>query len=306
MMAAPEAEIIIDPTLAVMNRLTEVLEHIMHREQRHPPPPAPEERVRLKTPTFDGNEDVELFINQFNDVAQVCRWPPDIQLLQLREALKEGARTCGRGETVDSVFDSLRLRYGLTPREARVKLNTVKKDPKTSLQEHAIQIERLVRAAYGTLPGRDRREMVMDYFCSSLANVGLQRHLLAIELNNLDEAVRAGNEYLQVASLPIPKTGLVRQVTEEDTQINQVENKGVTEKFLKEIIERLERLESTQRSKARVNTNQQRPGSDSNRRYQPDANRVRQCWECGAEDHLRRNCPQLRTNNPTNHRGSQQ
>ena len=72
-------------------------------------------------------------------------------LLHLREVLKDGARACGRGDTVDAIFVALRIKYGLTVREARRRLNK-RKDVRTSLQEHASEVERLASIAYADLP----------------------------------------------------------------------------------------------------------------------------------------------------------
>ena len=38
----------------------------------------------------------------------------------------------------------------------------------------------------------------MDSFASTIGNGYLQRHLLAVPSETLEEAVRAGNEYLQI------------------------------------------------------------------------------------------------------------
>jgi len=36
----------------------------------------PGNMYRLKAPVFTGNEDVEQFIQEFSDVAEVTQWPP--------------------------------------------------------------------------------------------------------------------------------------------------------------------------------------------------------------------------------------
>jgi len=46
----------------------------------------PAHRYRLKAPTFTGNEDVEQFIQEFSDVADVAQWSPKVALMQLRMA----------------------------------------------------------------------------------------------------------------------------------------------------------------------------------------------------------------------------
>ena len=93
---------------------------------------------------------------------------------------------------------ALKSRYGMTAREARAKLAYLHRNPKTSLQEHGSQVERLVGIAHAELPKQYRQEMIIYNFCTSIGNGNLQRHLLAIPTSALKEAICAGNEYLQI------------------------------------------------------------------------------------------------------------
>ena len=154
----------------------------------------------FKPPSFDGEGDVDLFIQHFQEVAEANRWNGMATLLHLREALQGGAREYGRPATTEEVFTALRSRYGLTPKEARSRLNGLKKEPRQSLHDHAIEIEKLVRKAFGELPEEVQTNMMLDAFCGSLGNATLQRHLLAIRPETLNEAVQHGQEYLQVKS----------------------------------------------------------------------------------------------------------
>jgi len=52
-------------------------------------------RDKLTAPTFTGVEDVEQFIEEFHDVADVAQWPPQVALVKLREILTERARPFG-------------------------------------------------------------------------------------------------------------------------------------------------------------------------------------------------------------------
>ena len=94
------------------------------------------------------------------------------------------------------MFNSLRARYGLTPREAGARLAGLRKESRTSLQEHATEVERLVGVAYHGMEQEQRREMTVETFASTLNNPPLQRHLLAVATPTLEAAVRAGGEYI--------------------------------------------------------------------------------------------------------------
>ncbi len=195
-----------------IDRLTEVLERVLAAPQQ----PDRSSRDRFKTPTFDGKGDVVFFIRQFGDVAEANGWEPAAALIHLRAALTESATTSGQAETVEEIFNSLRARYGMTAREAKAKLATLRRDNRTSLQEHADEIKRLMNVAYADFPHPHKEDMSVDLFHTTLGNAYLQRHLLAVQATSLEAAVRAGNEYFQIQ--PSATVGsVVRQVEDEET-----------------------------------------------------------------------------------------
>jgi hypothetical protein len=176
-----------------MGRLAEVIADLMHQR---PAAPAPARR-EFRLPKYDGKSDVELFIAQFLEIGITNGWEDAAGLLHLKEALIDDARDCSRGATIELVFDTLRLRFGVSRREARTKLNSMKKESSVSLQEHSIELQRLVEIAYPDYTGRQKAEMALDSFITTLGNVRLQQHLLAVDPNDIATAVKAGNSYLQ-------------------------------------------------------------------------------------------------------------
>ena len=83
-----------------------------------------------------------------------------------------------------------------------------------------MEVERLVSLAYGDLPEVHRNGMALETFSSTLGNAYLQRHLLAVQAGTLGEAVRAGNEFLQIRASTEHSSSrsstAVRTVDEED------------------------------------------------------------------------------------------
>ena len=136
----------LDP--AIMDRLIEALEGMGQRNDRR--------QRDFDTPVFTGKGDVELFIRQFTDVAEANDWSDMATLLHLRKALEKEARECSRGGDVRDVFTSLRARYGMTAREARAKVAGLRRDSKSTLQEHSAEVEKLVGIAYAEFPGELR------------------------------------------------------------------------------------------------------------------------------------------------------
>lgn len=165
---------------------------------------APNQAVAMKVraPTYDGRSDVENFIQQFEDVRETAQWEDRVALLKIREVLKGGARDCAGEATIEDVYDVLRVRYGMTEREAGMRLGQLKKDYGVSLQEHAQEVRRLVRLAYPNLDGEAQEALSIQRFGQTLGHVGLRQHLLgletAMERVGLNQLVQAGNAYLQV------------------------------------------------------------------------------------------------------------
>lgn len=177
------------PAEARMEQLAEAMQALINR-------PRP-----FKPPTFDGHGDVEFFIQQFLEVSQANRWTPVAALLHLRESLQGETKECGKSADVASVCGSLRARYGMTVREARTLLTNLRKDQRTTLHDHATTVRRLVSVAYADLPQRNQEDMRMDRFLTTLGHAPLQRHMLAVNPLTLDEAVRTGNDFLQIRTL---------------------------------------------------------------------------------------------------------
>jgi len=56
-----------------------------------------EDRYLLKAPNFTGEEEVEQFIQKFQNVMEVTQWPLRVALLKLRMSLMEKAKPYGLG-----------------------------------------------------------------------------------------------------------------------------------------------------------------------------------------------------------------
>ena len=142
-------------------------------------------------------------------------WSEMATLLHICTHLKDDARECGSYATLEEVFEALHAKYRLTVREAWTQLTSLKRDARLSLTDHATEVKRLVEAAYTDLLQTHRQEMILDLFCNSLNQAYLQRHILAIRPQSLAEAVKAGNEYLQI--MPNSSQGVTsRQIDEEE------------------------------------------------------------------------------------------
>ena len=256
-------------------RLAEAIEALVEKQGREPGPVIPV----FKPPQFDGEGDVEYYIQQFTDVARANQWTKPAQLLYIRESLKEGARDCGKAPDVMSVFSNLRARYGLTPREAWARLAGLRKEGRTSLQEHATEVERLVGVAYHGMDPEQRRDMMVETFLSTLNNPPLQWHLLAVGTPTLESAVRAG-EYLQIR--PSTRSPAVRMIEDDEKDTDRVS--PVTSETLMSSMMGV--LQGLMGQLERIATQ-----TESGRAKKESAKANKKCWGCHKEGHLRKDCP---------------
>ena len=231
---------------------------------------------RFKPPQYNGEGDIELFIQHFTEVAMANNWNEMATLLHLREALQDSAKEYSRAATVDAIFATLRSRYGVTQKEARVKLSGLRKDSRRSLHDHALDVEKLVRQAFGDLPEGTQTNMMLETFCGSLGHAALQRHLLAVRPETLAEAVQHGQEFLQVKTdRPSSDTSKVRAMegSESDDEVAEVMEAS-----------RLDTLTQTvkQLADAVLKMQQQNVTKPS---------KEAKCWGCQKNGHIRKNCP---------------
>lgn len=155
-------------------------------------------RSNIKPPTYSGETDIELFILQFEEVAEVNEWTDIETRLHLRSSLTGSATDCGRGQSAAEILHLLRNRFGMTVQQAKDKLLHLQKPGKQNLHQHAIETRKLVDVAFPQLGGVALESMAMDYFINSIGNTSLKRHMLVIRPNTLMEATQAAVDYLSV------------------------------------------------------------------------------------------------------------
>jgi len=155
-----------------------------------------EDRYRLEAPTFTGEEEVEQFIQEFQEVLEIVQWPPRVALLKLRMALRDKAKPYGTGPDIDGIFASLRARFGISAIDARARLQRLRRDPHTTLQEHATTVMKLAQIAFRDLPQVHRERYTFDAFVQSINDLGLHHQLQARGVTTVEGALTVGEAYL--------------------------------------------------------------------------------------------------------------
>ena len=243
-------------------------------------------RQGFKPPSYNGEGDVEIFLRQFEDVANAYRWTDLERTLHIRSQLLGDAQSCGQGEDYEEITDDLRARYGLTRGKARDRLATIQLKASENIHKQAREISRLVAIAFPMLPDGEKQSMALDYYSRAWDSRPVQEHLLAIRPANLREATRATEDFLAIHTAgPRPRAHTVEQMVEQTTTPQADETAGLMmmaeaiknqTAILQQIILKLS------------STPQPQPAA-------PQPAQPRGCYDCGGP-HLRRNCPQKSTN----------
>ena len=179
-----------DPGMG-MDHLADLFNRVLQNQQQP-------QRDRFKPPKFNGTGDVELFIQQFNDVREANGWDAPTALLQLRTCLEQSAADCGRAANVDATIASLRARFGITVRQARDRLANLRRESGQSIHALGMKASRLTALAYHQIVPAERMILAVESFKRALDNKQLNRHLLTLELETVNQVARAAEEFFQV------------------------------------------------------------------------------------------------------------
>ena len=240
----------------------------------------------FQPPQYNGESDIDLFITQFDAVAIANNWQEDEATLRLKLSLQGKAANCSQAPTREEIYENLRSRFGLTPKQAKDMLRSIRKNPNQSLHELGCEITKLTNLAYGNLSKDDRTEMALDTFARALEHVGVQRHLLQAKPTSMSEMVKCCDEFFQVGKES--KTKLTA-ITEEETESPPV--------FLKEVLQQQQQLLTALVKQQQDASTQQAALLKQITEIQAKASRPRTppaCYTCNGP-HLQRNCP-LRKN----------
>ncbi|CAC5404179.1 unnamed protein product [Mytilus coruscus] len=199
---------------------------------------------KIKPQVYDGNDDLEEYLTQFNLLAELHNWNSKTKALLLASNLSGGARAILNEITevdrhdFDSLVKSLKNRFGSVNRAEvfRAELQTRVRFKNESLPELAQAIKKLTRRAYpGTSP-LVRDTLALDYFIDAIPETEVRLRLREVGPKSINEAenIAVRLESLRVAD--IHKGRNVRIVDTETIQEHEL-NREINE--IKQSIESL-------------------------------------------------------------------
>jgi len=87
-----------------------------------------------------------------------------VEPLQLQSCLAGRAKPYAVGPSRDHIFEALHSRFRLIVRDARARLQGLRRNSKVSLQDHANKVEQLVQVAYGNVDMEKTQSPAFDTF----------------------------------------------------------------------------------------------------------------------------------------------
>lgn len=289
-----------EATTPSMEHLLEALAIVSNANQRNPTPKP------FKAPTFSGNEDVDLFISQFEEVHKANKWTEEQAKLHLKLSLSGKAANCTEGADKEEIYDNLQARFGLSARKAKEILRSIKKKENQDLHELGIEISKLTRIAYPKLSKPDQEEMALEIFSRAMDSVGLQQHFLATRPTTLRQAIQMTDEFCQVSgNLRKAKLNTVTELDNTQKRLGELstQQEALHTLLLQQQKQHQQVLEQLQQIQRQPLQSYQPPFQQSTPpllQYQlpiPQNRPPPSCYECQGP-HFRRNCPRLKQYSP--------
>ena len=224
---------------------------------------------KLRPPEYDGSYDVEVFIAQFQDIAALSQWPETIQAIKLREGLRGSAIECGRSRSLSDILESLRERFGVSPREARNRLEKVQWNDQRSVREQAEEIKKWIGIGYPETADDTQEELAVERLIRATTDVDLRRHWLARDPRTIEMAIKEARQFTELGKIESARPTIKQVEMPSSTMMDRMQAEVGQ---LKEMVMVLSQTIKGQLPRKKVLTDLE-------------------CWHCGRKGHVRRNCP---------------
>jgi len=160
----------------------------------------PREKVeincKIKPQLYDGSDDLDEYLTQFNILAELHGWNSKTKALFLASSLSGGARALLNEmsdydcHNYDSLVEALKSRFGSTHRSEvfRAELQTRVRFRNETLPELAQAIKKLTRRAYPGTPPVVRDTLALDYFIDAIPESEIRLRLREVGPKTINEA----------------------------------------------------------------------------------------------------------------------
>jgi hypothetical protein len=259
-------------------------------------------RPNLKLEQYTGSEDWEEFVSHFELCAELGEWSQRDKLLALAGSLRGAARTFytsfvpAERECYDVLVERLGQRFGNARQQSKwlSRLEARKRGPGESISALGDDLRQMAQRAYPDLDLRAQEVLAINQLYKTVT-LEVKCRCMDKECHTISEAIDVIERYESIMGKDEKKT-TVRAVAGQPDQSPDAAagNTAKVERSLQQIVQRLERLEKSNR-----------PSNDrSNDRGRPNDGGRPKCYQCGAETHFIRDCPD-RQRRPADNRNRQ-
>ena len=153
---------------------------------------------KLKPQTYNGSDDLDEYLTQFNIVSEINQWNYETKSLYLASCLVDGARALlneldeKKRRDYHSLVDALNNRFGSINRAEvyRSKLQSRVRERNETVPELAQSIKKLTRKAYPSATPDVIDLLALDYFIDALTDTEIRLRLREVGPKTINEAER--------------------------------------------------------------------------------------------------------------------
>ena len=279
----------------------------------------PQTGARLKPATYDGTGHWSDYKAHFDACAEINNWTEKEKGLYLAVSLRGQAQGVYGNLAKDSCkYDELAkaLEERFAPPNQtelyRVQLKERRQRASETLTELGQDIWRLTNLTYATAPIDVRETLAKEQFIDCLHSSDMRLRIKQARPKSLNDAVRHAVELeaFVKAEKKYEGVGFMRTTNqkEEERSTNESDFKSLQDKLvnLQKMLEGMVKQSNQPRSGSYPSTMHQR-GTDENNASVPRRPMFkRKCYECGSENHIKRNCPQIQEQIETEAKSDQQ
>lgn len=154
--------------------------------------------MKMKPSTYDGSDDLDEYLTQFNLVAELNRWSYETKSLVLASSMTGATRSLlcelqpSQRRDYDSIIAALQNRYGSVNRAElyRSQLQSKVLEKNETIPELAQTIRKLTRKAYPSASSEVVELLALDFFIDALPDTDIRLRLREVNPKSISEAER--------------------------------------------------------------------------------------------------------------------
>ena len=246
----------------------------------------------IPAPTFDGTSDVDVFLQQFNEIADHNRWGEVERRLRLGIALRGPATRGIDGETYAIMCEQLHKQYALTEDVASRLLKDIKRERNENVFQFSQRVTQLVHKVYPELSTAQQEQQVKRELISTVPQGSqLAWTLRLTPPGSLEEVVDVMNKYetfsgqSHVSRLGTEKVTALEDQVAKQAAAQLASQEAMMRQFAAMQSNLMEQLMTTQKQMVEVQKEVL-----ANLRSKPSNRQEVRCFNCHEKGHYARDC----------------